>query len=56
LATEDRRLVRSIEILERAETADARQLLQALAKGHPDALATRQARSALDRLQNKLAP
>jgi WD40 repeat protein len=51
LTPEQIRLVRAVEVLEIAGTAEARQLLDALAKGAPGALATRQAQAALDRIQ-----
>ncbi len=41
------RLVRAIEVLERAGTAEARQVLQTLATGAPQALATHEAQAAL---------
>jgi WD40 repeat protein len=44
------RLVRAVEVLEQAGTAEARQVLAALAHGAPEALATREAQAALDRL------
>jgi hypothetical protein len=42
-------LVRSVEALERMDTAEARQLLRTLAKGAPGAFSTQQAQAALDR-------
>jgi RNA polymerase sigma factor (sigma-70 family) len=45
------RLVRAVEILERAGTDEARKLLATLAKGAPGALLTEQARAALGRLR-----
>jgi WD40 repeat protein len=50
LTREQVRTVRVVEVLERTATADARQLLDALAKGAPGALATREAQAALERL------
>jgi RNA polymerase sigma factor (sigma-70 family) len=44
------RLVRAIEVLERIGNAEARQLLRTLAGGPPGALATAQARVALERM------
>jgi hypothetical protein len=44
------RLVRAVEVLELAGTAEARQMLVALAQGAPEALATREAQAALVRL------
>jgi hypothetical protein len=49
LTTEQVRLVRSVEVLERIGSAEARQVLGALANGAPDALLTRQARAVLNR-------
>ena len=40
---------RAVEVLEKTNTPEARQVLQTLADGAPGALATRQARAALDR-------
>jgi WD40 repeat protein len=45
------RLVRTIEVLELAGTPEARQFLQKLATGAPDARLTRDAKAALERLQ-----
>jgi WD40 repeat protein len=50
LSTEQLRLVRALEVLELAGTAEARRLLEELAKGAPGALPTREAQAALDRL------
>jgi hypothetical protein len=50
LTTEELRLVRAVEALERAGSPEARRLLRALAEGAPGALATREAQAALDRL------
>jgi hypothetical protein len=52
LTAEQVRLVRAVEALERAGTAEARQVLQTLAGGAPGALPTRQAQAALGRLGN----
>jgi WD40 repeat protein len=49
LTPEQVRLVRVVEVLERTNAPEAWQLLQTLADGAPGALATRQARAALDR-------
>ncbi len=49
LTTEQLRMVRAVEALERMATAEARQLLQTLAQGAPGALTTRQAQAALER-------
>src|SRR5206468_2582254 len=48
---EDLRNLRAIEILEHVDTADARSLLHALAKGSPDARLTRAAAAGLKTLQ-----
>jgi RNA polymerase sigma factor (sigma-70 family) len=50
LSTEQVRLVRAVEVLERLATPEARQALQSLAEGAPGSLPTRHARAALDRL------
>ena len=50
LTAEQLRVVRSVEALERAATAEAREVLRALAGGAAGALPTREARAALDRL------
>jgi WD40 repeat protein len=55
LTHEQVRLVRAVEVLERTGTAEARQLLEALANGAPGALPTRHAQAALDRLGQKTA-
>jgi hypothetical protein len=49
LSPEQIRLVRAVEALEKMHSADARALLQALAKGAPGALSTRHAQASLDR-------
>jgi WD40 repeat protein len=51
LPPEHLRVVRAIEVLERATMPEARQALQELAKGAPEALVTREALAALDRLR-----
>jgi hypothetical protein len=51
LTGERLRTVRAIEVLERIASPDARAVLQALAEGAPAALATREAKAALRRLQ-----
>jgi WD40 repeat protein/beta-lactamase regulating signal transducer with metallopeptidase domain len=53
LTTEDLRLVRAVEILERIGTPQARQVLRTLAKGAPGTLPTREAEAALGRGQEK---
>jgi hypothetical protein len=50
LSNEQVRLVRALEVLEIEGGNEARQLLQALAKGAPGALPTLQAQAILDRL------
>jgi hypothetical protein len=47
------RQVRAIEVLEQINTANARQLLQELAKGAAGARLTEEARASLDRLQSR---
>ncbi len=53
LSTEQLRLVRALEVLEQVGTGEAREMLEALAKGAPGALATREAQAALDRLARR---
>jgi RNA polymerase sigma factor (sigma-70 family) len=50
LSGEQARMVRATEILEHIATAEARQVLEALAGGAPGALQTRQAKASLGRL------
>jgi WD40 repeat protein len=50
------RAVRAVEVLEHCGTAEARKLLQALADGAPEALLTREARAALQRLKGRPVP
>lgn len=50
LSAEQLQMVRSVEVLERMGTTDAKQLLRALAQGARGALPTLQAQAALDRL------
>jgi hypothetical protein len=45
------RLVRAVEVLEHIGTAEARELLELLARGTPEARITREAKAALTRLQ-----
>ena len=47
------RAVRSIALLESIGTQEAKQLLESLASGEPDALPTEQARAAFDRLNKR---
>jgi hypothetical protein len=47
------RAVRSIALLESIGTQEAKQLLESLASGEPDALPSEQARAALDRLNKR---
>ncbi len=49
------RLVRAVEVLDRLSTAEARQILETLAKGAPGALPTREAQAVLDRLAKRPA-
>src|SRR5262249_43927453 len=51
LTSEQLRVVRAVEALERMGTPEARQLLQKLSEGAPGTLTTREARAALDRLR-----
>jgi hypothetical protein len=44
-----------IQLLERIGTADARQLLQTLASGDPDAPLKKEAKAAFDRLRRRNA-
>lgn len=53
---EDRQALRAIEILERTRTPEARQVLQALAKGLAEAPLTREAQQAFARLARQNAP
>jgi WD40 repeat protein len=46
------RRVRAVEALEQMDTAEARQFLEALAKGAPEARLTQEAKAALGRLKN----
>jgi WD40 repeat protein len=50
---DDLRLVRAVEVLERCNTAEARDLLRRLAGGAPGSLSTTQAQVALDRLETR---
>ncbi len=53
LTAEQLRLVRALEVLEQINTAEARRLLEELAKGAPGALLTREAQAALERLARR---
>jgi WD40 repeat protein/beta-lactamase regulating signal transducer with metallopeptidase domain len=53
LTTEQLRLVRAVEVLERVATPEARHVLQTLAEGAPGALPTRQSKAALNRLARR---
>jgi WD40 repeat protein len=55
LSGEQVRLVRALEVLERQGTAEARGVLETLARGAPGALPTREAQAALDRLSQRPA-
>ena len=55
LTAEQLRTVRSMEVLEKLNTSEGRQLLETLAKGAPGALMTRQARGVLDYLAKTAA-
>jgi hypothetical protein len=50
------RNLRTLEVLELAGTPEARQVLQKLADGAPEARLTREAKAALQRLGRRLAP
>jgi RNA polymerase sigma factor (sigma-70 family) len=50
------RILRATEVLERIGTADAKQLLQTLAAGAPDARLTREAKASLERLAQHPTP
>jgi WD40 repeat protein len=50
LSSDQLRLVRAVEVLERLGTPEARRVLETLAGGAPGALPTREARAVLDRL------
>jgi WD40 repeat protein len=49
-AAEDRRALRAVEVLEHIGTAEARQVLEAVSRGVPEARLTREAKAALERL------
>jgi hypothetical protein len=51
-----RREVRAIEVLEYLATPEARQFLEKLAQGAPEARLTREAKAALERLSKRAAP
>ncbi len=54
-SAEQLRMGRALEVLERAGTPEARQVLATLAAGTPGAILTREAKSALDRLTRHAA-
>ncbi|MCI0460403.1 MAG: PQQ-binding-like beta-propeller repeat protein [Gemmataceae bacterium] len=54
-APEPLRSLRAVEVLERIGTPEARRVLQRLADGEPEALVTREARAALQRLERRAA-
>jgi WD40 repeat protein len=56
MAVEELRSVRSIEVLERLGTPEARAVLEGLAKGAADARLTRNAKVALERLVRRVGP
>jgi hypothetical protein len=56
LPPEQLRLLRAVEVLEQAGGPAAREVLQTLARGAPDAPLTRQAKSALGRLSQHASP
>src|SRR5262249_28663791 len=56
LSPEQMRELRAIEVLEHIGTAEARKLLQALAKGDPDGPAAAEAKASLERLGKRPAP
>jgi hypothetical protein len=53
LSTEQLRLVRAVEVLERLNSTEARQVLEDLARGAPGALPTREGQTVLDRLTKR---
>jgi hypothetical protein len=56
LLAEQEREFRAVEVLEHIGTAEARQVLEALAKGEPDAERTKQAKASLERLRRRPPP
>jgi hypothetical protein len=56
LTGDERRSLRAVEVLERVGTAEARRVLEALARGTPDARLTREAKAALTRLERPAPP
>jgi WD40 repeat protein len=55
-APEDLRTLRAVLVLEQIDTAEARRVLQALAKGAPAARRTQEAKAALERLSRRESP
>jgi WD40 repeat protein len=56
LSSEDRRMLRAVMVLEQIDTAEARNVLQALGNGAAAARRTQEARAALERLGRREAP
>jgi WD40 repeat protein len=56
LPPEDLQVLRALEVLEQIGTPEARQALEKMARGMPEAWQTREARASLDRLQKRAAP
>jgi len=56
LRSEQLQVLRALEVLENLATPDARQLLQALAKGAPGTMQTKEAKASLDRLGKRVLP
>lgn len=53
---ENLRRIRAIEVLEHIGTADARAVLQSLAKGAAESRSTQEAKTALERLARRAQP
>jgi hypothetical protein len=56
LSSDQLRILRGLEVLEQLDTAEARQVLESLARGAPGALPTREGQAALDRLGKVSSP